>query len=223
MLFRSFSALAFWSAIAVVISGTVNALVRLNYWSAWKSFYASLVIDKIFLTAILLFAGYKHRQYIQAKLSGSRKVYQLLGGEALVMILTIAIGGWLSVTDHPGPDAPPSNDVALSITGINNPGAPTLSKLIWDYVPDGIFLGLLILATLLYIKGIRVLNKRGDKWPKGRIATWIVGVALADYATSGGVGVYAHFTFGYHMLAHMILGMIAPILDRKSTRLNSSH
>ena len=206
-----FSALAFWSAIAVVISGTVNALVRLNYWSAWKSFYASLVIDKIFLTAILLFAGYKHRQYIQAKLSGSRKVYQLLGGEALVMILTIAIGGWLSVTDHPGPDAPPSNDVALSITGINNPGAPTLSKLIWDYVPDGIFLGLLILATLLYIKGIRVLNKRGDKWPKGRIAAWIVGVALADYATSGGVGVYSHFTFGYHMLAHMILGMIAPI------------
>jgi putative copper resistance protein D len=206
-----FSSLAFWSAIIVIISGTVNALIRLNYWAAWKSFYASLIIDKIFLTSILLFAGYKHRQYIQAKLTGSRKVYQLLGGEALLMILTVAIGGWLSVTDHPGPDVAPTNDAVLSITGMNNPGAPTLNKLLFDYVPDGVFLGLLILATLLYIKGIRVLNKRGDKWPKGRTASWIFGIALADYATSGGAGVYSHFTFGYHMLSHMILGMIAPI------------
>jgi putative copper resistance protein D len=206
-----FSSLAFWSAMTVVISGVVNAVIRLNYWAAWKSFYASLIIDKIFLTSILLFAGYKHRQYIQAKLSGSRKVYQLLGAEALLMLLTIAIGGWLSVTSFPAPESAPSNDAVLSITGMNNPGAPTLNKLLLAYVPDGIFLGLLILATLLYIKGIRVLQKRGDKWPKGRVAAWIIGIALADFATSGGVGVYSHFTFGYHMLAHMILGMIAPI------------
>jgi putative copper resistance protein D len=206
-----FSALALWSAITVVLSGLINAVVRLNSWSAWKSFYASLVIDKIFLTAILLFAGYKHRQYIQAKLSGSRKVYQLLVGEALLMVLTIAIGGKLSLTSYPAPDAAPTNGAVLSITGMNDPGTPTLSKLLWGYVPDGVFLGLLILATLLYIKGVRVLSKRGDKWSKGRTASWIFGVALADYATSGGVGIYSHFTFGYHMLAHMILGMIAPI------------
>ena len=73
-----FSSLALWAASIVVISGAVNAVIRLNSWNSWKSFYASLVINKIFLTAILIFAGYKHRQYIQAKLSGSRKVYQLL-------------------------------------------------------------------------------------------------------------------------------------------------
>ena len=206
-----FSSLALWSAMIVVLSGVINAVIRLNYWGAWKSFYASLVIDKLFLTGILLFAGYKHRQYIQAKLSGTRKVYQLLGGEALLMALTIAIGSWLSVSSYPAPKTAPTNDLVLSITGMNDPGAPTTWKLIWDYVPDGVFLGLLILATALYIKGVRVLSKRGDKWAKGRTASWIVGVALADYATSGGVGVYSHFTFGYHMLAHMILGMIAPI------------
>jgi putative copper resistance protein D len=206
-----FSALAFWSAITVVLSGLINAVVRLNSFEAWKSFYASLVIDKIFLTAILIFAGYKHRQYIQAKLSGSRKVYQLLVGEALLMVLTIAIGGKLSLTSYPAPDFAPSNAAVLSITGMNDPGAPNINKLLWGYVPDGVFLGLLILATLLYIKGVRVLSKRGDKWSKGRTSAWIVGVALADYATSGGVGIYSHFTFGYHMLAHMILGMIAPI------------
>ena len=206
-----FSSLALWAAVTVVISGAINAVIRLNTLSSWKSFYASLVINKIFLTAILIFAGYKHRQYIRAKLSGTRKVYQLLIGESLVMVLTLAIGGWLSVSSYPVSESKSDNELVLALTGMDDPGAPTLSKLIWGYVPDGIFLGLLILATILYIKGVRVLAKRGDKWPKGRTISWAVGVALADYATSGGIGIYSHFTFGYHMLAHMILGMIAPI------------
>ena len=206
-----FSSLALWAAISVAISGAVNAAIRLNTWNSWKSFYASLVINKIFLTAILIFAGYKHRQYIKAKLSGSRKVYQLLIGESLLMVLTLAIGGLLSVSSYPAADYIPKSEVVLAITGMDDPGAPTLSKLIWGYIPDGIFLGLLILTTLLYVKGVRVLAKRGDKWPKGRTISWAVGVALVDYATSGGIGIYSHFTFGYHMLAHMILGMIAPI------------
>jgi putative copper resistance protein D len=32
-----------------------------------------------------------------------------------------------------------------------------------------------------------------------------------DFATSGGLGVYAMYSFEYHMVAHMTLGMIAPI------------
>jgi len=55
------------------------------------------------------------------------------------------------------------------------------------------------------------LTRRGDKWPVGRTVAFAVAVALVDFATSGGIGVYAHFAFSYHMLAHMILGMIAPI------------
>ena len=218
-----FSSLALWAASIVVISGAVNAVIRLNTWSSWKSFYASLVINKIFLTAILIFAGYKHRQYIQAKLSGSRKVYQLLIGESLLMVLTLAIGGLLSVSSYPAADYVPKSEVVLAITGMDDPGAPTLSKLIWGYIPDGIFLGLLILTTVLYIKGVRVLAKRGDKWPKGRTISWAVGVALADYATSGGIGIYSHLTFGYHMLAHMILGMIAPIFFVLSAQIGRAH
>ena len=206
-----FSSIALWSAIGVVLSGTVNAVVRLNSWNAWKSFYANLLIDKIFLTCILIFIGYKHRQYLAAKLNASRKVYKLLVGEALLMALTLAMGGWLSVTAYPQSDKAPTNDLVLSITGMNDPGKPNLSKLIWSYVPDGVFLGLLILATIFYSKGVIVLSRRGDKWPKGRLISWIVGIALADYATSGGIGIYSHFTFSYHMLSHMILGMIAPI------------
>jgi putative copper resistance protein D len=56
-----------------------------------------------------------------------------------------------------------------------------------------------------------ILAKRGDKWPVGRTVSFALAVAATDFATSGGLGAYAHFAFSYHMVAHMILGMVAPI------------
>jgi putative copper resistance protein D len=63
----------------------------------------------------------------------------------------------------------------------------------------------------LYVKGVVVLTKRGDKWPVGRTISFALGISVIDFATSGGLGLYAHFSFSYHMIAHMFLAMIAPI------------
>jgi len=206
-----FSSLALWSAIIVTVSGSVNAWTRLNFKSAWTTNYAYLVIIKIVLTLVLLGFGAMHRKYIAEKLHGTRAVYQLLITEAFVMISTIAIGGWLATSQPPVPSGARSISPALSLTGIEIPKDPTAWRLFWSYVPDGTFLGLLILATALYIKGVRVLAKRGDKWPVGRTISFAIGIGVADFATSGGLGVYSHFSFAYHMVAHMVLGMIAPI------------
>jgi putative copper resistance protein D len=72
-------------------------------------------------------------------------------------------------------------------------------------------IGILVTLVALYIKGVVVLTKRGDKWPVGRTISFALGISVIDYATSGGLGVYAQFSFSYHMLAHMLLAMLAPI------------
>lgn len=206
-----FSSLALWCAIIVSISGIANAWTRLNFLSAWSSFYAILVVLKVLLTAILIGIGVKHRRYIAAKLHGSRALFQLLTGEILVMAITVALGGWLSTTQPPVPKIVAPTSTALALTGLNLPEAPTFSRILWSYVPDGTFLGILLSATALYVRGVVVLTRRGDKWPVGRTVSFAIGIALADFATSGGLGVYAHFAFSFHMIAHMFLGMIAPI------------
>ena len=206
-----FSSLALWCAIAVSISGSINAWTRLNFFAAWSSFYALLVLLKVLLTVILIAIGVRHRRYIKAKLQGTRALFQLLTGEILIMAMTVAIGGWLSTTQPPIQSNLPKVSTALAITGLEMPPPPTLSRILWSYVPDGTFLGILVLATALYIRGVVVLTRRGDKWPVGRSVSFAIGIALADFATSGGIGVYAHFAFSFHMIAHMILGMIAPI------------
>jgi putative copper resistance protein D len=70
---------------------------------------------------------------------------------------------------------------------------------------------MLVFVTALYIRGVVALSRRGDKWPVGRTISFAIGISLIDYATSGGLGLYAHFSFQYHMIAHMVLSMIAPI------------
>jgi putative copper resistance protein D len=102
-------------------------------------------------------------------------------------------------------------DKVRELVGISMPEAPTLSRILFEYEANGLILGILIFATALYIRGVVALARRGDKWPVGRTISFAIGISLLDYSTSGGVGLYSHFSFQYHMIAHMILSMIAPI------------
>ena len=206
-----FSTLALWSAIAVCSSGAINAWTRLNFQGAWNSQYANLVIYKIFLSAILIFIGATHRKYLIRKLESAKQVYQLLVVEVIVMALAIGVGAWLSTSAPPVPKVPRSVDPAESIAGSPMLPPPNLKNILVTYVPDAAFIGILILITALYIRGVVILSKRGVKWPVGRTVAFALAVAATDFATSGGLGAYAHFAFSYHMVAHMVLGMIAPI------------
>ena len=207
-----FSALALWAAIAVVISGSVNAFIRLDFKEAWNSSYAYLVIAKVFLTAGLIVIGYLHRKNLKklSEIKGS-KFLQLILAEVVIMTVTLAIGSLLASSQPPVRESGLSADRALSIVGVKMPPAPNLSRIFFGYEPDALMIGLLVIAVALYIKGVIVLTKRGDKWPIGRTISFAIGISAVDFATSGGLGLYAHFSFSWHMVAHMTLGMIAPI------------
>ena len=208
-----FSALALWAAIIVGVSGALSAWTRLNFWSGWHSRYGLLILIKVALFALLVVIGAKHRRTIASQIEGRRQTFRLLLNECLVMVAATAIGGWLSTSVPPTSAAAlvADRDPSIAITGIAMPSAPTFGRILSAYSPDGTMLGFLLLITALYIYGVVVLTRRGDKWPVGRTIAFAISVSLVDFATSGGIGVYAHFAFSYHMLGHMILGMIAPI------------
>ena len=207
-----FSHIALWAAIAVVISGVINASARLNFAAAWSTSYAFVVILKVIITSVLLFFGYKHRNYLAAKPTVNwQAMTRLISFEAAVMIFVTALGSWLSSNQPPARGGDEPFNAALAVTGIKMPEAPTFSRILFAYDPDVLMIGLLILAVALYIKGVVVLTRRGDKWPVGRTISFALGISAIDFATSGGLGVYAHFAFSWHMVAHMVLGMIAPI------------
>jgi len=207
-----FSSLSLWAVIAVVVSGSANAWARLNFQSAWSSNYARVVIFKILLTSILIYFGYLNRKHLSGKWKISlQNLGRLLFVEVTIMLVTVLVGSRLSNMQPPARAESSVLDPGLAIAGITTPVQPNLWRVISLYDPDALMIGVLITAVALYVKGVVILSRRGDKWPVGRTVAFALGISVIDYATSGGLGVYAKFSFEYHMIAHMALGMIAPI------------
>ena len=213
-----FSHLALWATIAVVLSGVANAWTRLNFAAAWHTSYAAVVIAKVVLTLGLIFIGYQHRRNLNNGLNnggvtgiGWDKFAKLIGIELSIMILALALGSWLSTNQPPLPVGGTKFDAATTIAGLPMPKAPNFTRLAFAFNPDALFIGIVLLSTALYLRGVYRLQKQGDSWPLIRTISFLIGMFFINYATSGGIGVYAHFAFSYHMIAHMILGMIAPI------------
>lgn len=208
-----FSQLALWSVIAVVISGVANAWTRLNFAAAWHTNYALIVIAKVLLTLLLVFIGYQHRRNLskQSQSVNWAKFSQLITIELSIMIIALALGSWLSTNQPPAPALGSKFDAASTVAGLPMPAAPNFSRVLLAFNPDALFLGILVLALVLYLRGVAILKRQGDTWPVSRTIYFVIGCAVIEFATSGGLGVYAYFAFSYHMVAHMVLGMVAPI------------
>lgn len=65
-------------------------------------------------------------------------------------------------------------------------------------------------ALLAYGLGVAVTRDRG--WPAHRSAAWLLGVLAAALSVAGPLAERAHGDFVAHMVAHLLLGMLAPLL-----------
>ncbi|WP_309112561.1 cytochrome c oxidase assembly protein [Saccharothrix sp.] len=102
--------------------------------------------------------------------------------------------------------------VQETVLGYELPSPPSWSELLWGWRPDLVFGLGAVLAALAYASGVRTLRRRGDTWPVGRTVAWLAGCAVVLVVTSSGVGRYAAGMFSVHMVAHMALNMLAPVL-----------
>ncbi|QWC86752.1 cytochrome c oxidase assembly protein [Nocardioidaceae bacterium] len=100
---------------------------------------------------------------------------------------------------HPGDDlAPlPPLEGARWLTG-------------WTVEP-WVVLGVALVGGL-YLLGVRRLRARGDRWPLGRSAAFVLGgLGLFVVATMSSLATYDTTLLSVHMIQHMILSMAVPI------------
>lgn len=90
---------------------------------------------------------------------------------------------------------------------------PTLQRLLeWHPQPLPVEPLACLLALALYGLGVWRLRRRGDGWPLARTLLWTAGVLTAAAVTCTGVGGYGMEMFSVHMVQHMVLSMLSPIL-----------
>ncbi|GHJ39150.1 cytochrome c oxidase assembly protein [Streptomyces sp. TS71-3] len=77
---------------------------------------------------------------------------------------------------------------------------------------DPFFLVACLVALALYGWGVVRLVRRGDRWPVGRTVAFTVGVLTLLVVMCTGLNDYGMVMFSVHMVQHMIISMLSPIL-----------
>jgi putative copper resistance protein D len=99
----------------------------------------------------------------------------------------------------------------VSLAAYLAPPPPSWSTLLGDWSLDPLF-AIAVLTGVLYAIGVRRLAERGRRWPSPRSAAFAAGLGIIVLATQSGLAEYDRALFSLHVVQHVMLGMIAPIL-----------
>lgn len=211
---RRFSALALWCFGAMAVSGVINVLVRATPGDLFGTQYGALVLGKILALALLGVLGWQQRRRgvtaLQADPTDRAPLLRLALTEAALFGITFGIAVGLGRTPPPPPPRQPS--AAEVEIGYDLAGPPTVARILFDWRFDLILGTAAIVLAVVYLLGVRRLRRRGDAWPVGRTVAWVSGCAALLITTSSGIGRYMPAMFSVHMVAHMLLSMLVPIL-----------
>lgn len=211
---RRFSALAVWCFIAMGISGVINALVRMEPADLFRTSYGWLVVGKIIALTLLGALGVLQRRSavsaLQEDPTARRPLIRLALTEGVIFGVTFGIAVGLGRTPPPPIGrVPTAAEVAI---GYDFAGPPTVARILVDWRFDLLFGTAAIVGALVYLAALYRLRRRGDAWPAGRTLAWLLGCATLLFTTSSGLGRYMPAMFSMHMIAHMLLSMLVPIL-----------
>ncbi|MDH3006256.1 cytochrome c oxidase assembly protein [Gordonia alkanivorans] len=211
---RRFSRVAFWCIIVVGFSGVINAAVRVPLDQLFSDTYGRLVMAKVAALVVLGALGAWHRRVTIAQLESEERpsLFVRFGlVELAVFAATFGLAVGLSRTPPPALDTANVSPVENAI-GYDIDGPPTFVRFFTEWRFDLIFGLAAIVLAAVYIRGVVRLKRRGDDWPIGRTFAWLLGCLLLLLATSSGLGRYAPAMFSVHMIAHMLMSMMIPVL-----------
>lgn len=211
-----YSVLATWSLAAVGLSGLLQAWIRLGSLGGLATGYGAVLLAKVVAIGALAVLGLRQRSALAARLTrdpdDGRAFLRLALGEVAVMGVAVGLATVLARSIPPVPDAAPDAGIVLTLTGYPDPGAPSAADWLFAWRTDWLFIAVAALAVGLYVAGVVRLRRRGDAWPVWRTLLWTLGWALFLWATCGGPGIWGRVLFSGHMVMHMVVAMLVPLL-----------
>ncbi|GAB2947832.1 cytochrome c oxidase assembly protein [Micromonospora polyrhachis] len=212
---RRFSVLATVCLVAVAGSGLLSALARLPGGLAdlTTSRYGQLVLVKTGLLAVLaIVGGWQRFRALPALRDGDRRRFARVTAVE-IGLFGLAIGAAVALARTPTPEGElVEEDLATTLLGFPMPGPMSVGTLLGDWLPDPLFIVATLGAAGLYLAGVWRLHRRGDRWPAACTFAFLGGCAIILVATSSGLARYGPVLFSVHMVQHLLVAMLAPIL-----------
>ena len=142
-------------------------------------------------------------------------------GRSMTPVVTVVsvtvLAGWAGMLSAIAQVPPPhyfegSGTMSEVFLGYELPEGPDLAGLFLEWRIDVFFIALFLAAVVGYVALVRRLRRKGQSWPGLRTFAWMLGWATVLLSTSSGWGRFAGGDFGIHMVTHMSLNMLAPLL-----------
>ena len=208
-----YSSLALASFVIVAVSGIGSSYVRIPDAAGLFSPYGQLLLIKVILLVILGSFGALYRSRILKNISEKGSFFKLALLEIFIMGLAVGTGTALARTAPPveqGEFVIPTP--AQLLTGEPLPPEFSMETFFTQWKLDILWALIALWAIGAYLVAVRRLAKRGDSWPISRTISWVAGMLLLIFVTSGSLNVYQEYLFSIHMIAHMFLTMAIPVL-----------
>lgn len=135
----------------------------------------------------------------------------------LALLSVVVLSGWIGTLSAIAQIPPPhyfagSGTMSEVFLGYELPEGPDLAGLFLEWRIDVLFTALSVAAILAYIVLVLKVRRKGQSWSGLRTLGWMLGWATVILTTSSGWGRFAGGDFGIHMVSHMSLNMLAPLL-----------
>ncbi len=210
LMLRRHGVIATCSLLVVGGYGLVAAALAINVSEVFRSGYGLLVLASAILLAGLAVAGWWGRRVARAR-SGPAAALWLAGVELLLLAAAAAVGTALTRLFPPAQAGyQPSRLVYL--LGYELPPHLTVADLVLHWRLDLVFGPVALLAAGAYLLGVRRLRRDGRSWPAAWTGCWLGGCAVLLVTTSSGLASYGHAVFSVHMVDHMLLATLVPVL-----------
>ncbi|WP_026122367.1 cytochrome c oxidase assembly protein [Nocardiopsis halotolerans] len=218
-----FSRLALWAYVGVAVSGAASALARLySLGDLLTTEYGLIILVKVILFAVLGAFGYMHREFVFRRLDDApegpagdvfRRPLFLRAAVAEVLIMAAVIGVSVGLgRTAPPPPLESTVEPATAILGFPIPPPMSVGTLLTLWRPDLFFIVLVVGGGGLYAAAVARLLRRGDSWPVGRTVAFAAGLLTLVAMQLSGFATYSKVVFSTHMIQHMVLSMLTPIL-----------
>jgi putative copper resistance protein D len=131
----------------------------------------------------------------------------------VAVVLMAAMGGLeIAMSRIPPPNYFAPTSIMQLFFGYDVTATPTPAVLAFDWRLNTFFFVVSVVGSALYVFAVARLRRRGDKLPLGRTIAWLLGWLAVVLTTSSGLGKYADASFSLHMILHMSLNMLCPVL-----------
>ncbi|MGO4104014.1 cytochrome c oxidase assembly protein [Leifsonia sp. YAF41] len=216
-----YSSVALVCFIVVAASGYISAELRLGTFDKLLTPYGILVLTKVAVLLILGCFGVVQRRFFIDRMQRAQQAvapwfWWLVVAELGFMGIASGVAAALARTATPVVQVAtteiPTSTPAQLLTGSLLPPPLTFERYFTEWNIDLLWVLFCAFGIFFYLAGVRRLRKRGDKWSVLRTISWVLGMITLFYITNGGVNVYQQYLFSTHMLSHMALTMMVPVL-----------